>query len=172
MRILGLDPGSIHTGYGVVEGSGSRVVALALGRISSPRNTPLPRRLAHLGGEIRALLARWQPELVVLESLFGGVNPRSLIVLAQARGVLLAEVAAAGAEVREFSPAEVKVAVTGNGRAEKEQVARMVRLLLGLGAEPLSADAADALAVALCCAQRRRVDRLSERRSEAGQTPV
>lgn len=162
MRILGLDPGSLHTGYGVVEGMGSRVRALAVGRISSPRATPLPARLARLSDEVAELLRRWQPELVVLESLFRGVNPRSLIVLAQARGVLLAAVAGFGAEIREFSPAEVKAAVTGNGRADKEQVSRMVRLLLGLDGAPLAADASDALAVALCCAQRLRVDRLSE----------
>jgi len=100
---------------------------------------------------------------VVLESPFSGLNSRSLIVLAQARGVLLAAAAGYGAEVREFSPAEVKSAVTGNGRAEKQQVARMVRLLLKLNMEDaLASDAADALAVAICCAQRLRMDRLAE----------
>lgn len=162
MRILGFDPGSIHTGYGVLSGVGTRVQALAMGRISCPRSTPLPQRLARLSREAQDLLERWQPDTVVLESLFRGLNSRSLIVLAQARGVLLAAAAAFGAEICEFSPAEVKSAVTGNGRAEKEQVARMVRLLLKLGNEDaLASDAADALAVAMCCAQRRRMDRLA-----------
>lgn len=162
MRILGLDPGSLYTGYGVVEGEGPRVRALAVGRLAGRRGAPLPSRLARLAEEAGELLVRWQPQLVVLESPFRGVNSRSLIVLAQARGVLLATVAAFGAEIREFSPAEVKSAVTGSGRADKEQVSRMVRMLLGLDGEPLSTDASDALAVALCCAQRLRVDRLSE----------
>ncbi|MEA2692355.1 MAG: crossover junction endodeoxyribonuclease RuvC, partial [Acidobacteriota bacterium] len=86
-----------------------------------------------------------------------------LVVLAQARGALLAAVAGHGVEIREYSPAEVKSAVTGNGRADKEQVARMVRLLLSLGDERvLAADATDALALAICCAQRLRMDRLAE----------
>jgi crossover junction endodeoxyribonuclease RuvC len=161
VRILGLDPGSFHTGYGVVEGSGSRLQPLALGRISSPRGRPLPERLAHLAAEAEELLGEWRPELVVLESLFYGVNVRSLIVLAEARGVLLATAAARGYEVREFSPAEVKSAVTGNGRADKEQVAHMVRLLLALDSDRLTSDASDALAVAICCAQRLAMDRLT-----------
>jgi crossover junction endodeoxyribonuclease RuvC len=163
MRILGLDPGSMHTGYGVVQRRGSKLAALAVGRISCPRRTPLPQRLAHLYGEAVELLERWQPDQVVLEAPFHGINSRSLIVLAQARGALLAAVANRGAEVRELSPAEVKAAVTGNGRADKEQVARMVRLLLKLDDEPLTADAADALAVAICCAQRLVMDRLAAR---------
>lgn len=90
------------------------------------------------------------------------MNARSLIVLAQARGALLAALAGNGLEVREYSPAEVKSAVTGNGRADKEQVARMVRLLLANAGEGWASDATDALALALCCAQRLRLDRLQE----------
>lgn len=162
MRILGLDPGSLHTGYGVLQRSGRKLRALAVGRISCPRRTPLPDRLAELRREVDALVDRWQPDTVVLEALFGGKNTRSLIVLAQARGALLAAVAGRGCEVREYSPAEVKGAVTGNGRAGKEQVARMVRVLLGLEGEELSPDASDALAVAICCAQRLEMDRIRE----------
>lgn len=97
---------------------------------------------------------------MALESLFHGINPRSLIVLAQARGALVAAIGRAGIELYEYTPAEIKSAVTGSGRADKEQVSRMVRLILGLGEEGLSADAGDALAVALCLAQRSRLDRL------------
>lgn len=160
MRILGLDPGSIHTGYGLVEASGSRVRQLDCGRISCRRGTPLPQRLGYLAEELDRLVDRMTPRLVVLEALFHGRNTRSLIVLAQARGALMSVLARRGLEVREYSPAEVKSAVTGNGRAGKEQVSRMVGLLLGVDGEKLTADATDALAVALCGARRRRMDRL------------
>ncbi len=163
MRILGLDPGSLNTGYGVLQKEGTRLEALAVGRIRCARTAPLPERLAHLSRETQGLLERWQPDLVVVEAPFRGENARSLIVLAEARGALLATAALAGAAIREFSPAEVKSAVTGHGRAEKEQVARMVKVLLKLGSEPLAADATDALAVALCAAQRLRMDALAER---------
>ncbi len=134
---------------------------IAQGRIAVPGSSPLAVRLAHLCSELRDVLRRFEPETAVLEALFRGVNPRSLIVLAQARGALLATLAAAGLEVHEYSPAEVKIAVTGNGRADKQQVARMVKLILGLDEPQLSPDASDALAVAICFAQRLRLDRLA-----------
>lgn len=108
------------------------------------------------------MLARRPPDLAALETPFHGMNARSLIVLAQARGALLAALAGSGLEIREYSPAEVKSAVTGNGRADKEQVARMVRLLLATAGDGWASDATDALALALCCAQRLRLDRLRE----------
>lgn len=163
MRILGLDPGSVHTGYGVVESRGSSLTGLAWGRFTCRRGEELPARLAFLGGELERLLEEWQPQLAVMESLFHGRNPRSLIVLAQARGALLAVLAGHGLEIREYSPAEVKSAVAGNGRAGKEQVSRMVRLLLATGPKNLPADATDALAVALCGARRLRLDSLRHR---------
>ena len=160
MRVLGLDPGSRYTGYGVVDRRGSRLKCVDQGRIALPRDAPLPLRLAHLSREIESLVRSRQPDVAVLEALYHGVNPRSLIVLAQARGALVATLALLGLEVHEYSPAEVKTAVTGSGRADKQQVSRMVKLILGLGAERLPADASDALAVAICYAQRLRMDRL------------
>lgn len=159
LRVLGLDPGSLHTGWGIVEKSGSSLRPLGCGRFSCSRGDPLPHRLAFLGGELEQVLERWQPSVAVLESLFHGRNVRSLIVLAQARGALLSTLARRDLEIREFSPAEVKSAVTGNGRAPKEQVSRMVGLLLAIDAGGLAADASDALAVAICGAQRLRLDR-------------
>lgn len=161
MLILGLDPGSLFTGYGFVERRGSALKAVAWGRISPPADAPLHVRLSRITSELTALLDHWQPSIAVLESLFHGVNARSLIVLAQARGALLSVLAGRGLEVREHSPAEVKLALTGNGRAGKDQVARMVRLLLSLDGAPPASDAADALAVAICCAQRLKMDRIS-----------
>ena len=163
MLILGLDPGSLHTGYGLVEKHGSSLVPLEAGRFSCPKDLGLPQRLARMAGHLEELLARRPPDLAVLETPFHGMNARSLIVLAQARGALLAVLAGRGVEIREYSPAEVKSAVTGNGRADKEQVARMVRLLLATRGDGWASDATDALALAICCAQRLRLDRLAER---------
>jgi crossover junction endodeoxyribonuclease RuvC len=160
--ILGLDPGSLHTGYGLVERHGSSLLPVEAGRFSCPKDLALPERLAHLAGRLQELLARRPPDLAVLETPFHGMNARSLIVLAQARGALLAVLAGRGIEIREYSPAEVKSAVTGNGRADKDQVARMVRLLLAARGEGWASDATDALAVAICCAQRLRLDRLAD----------
>jgi crossover junction endodeoxyribonuclease RuvC len=162
MRILGLDPGSLHTGYGLIEKRGSALVAVEAGRFSCPPDLPLPSRLAQLVTRLSELLARTRPELAVLETPFHGLSSRSLIVLAEARGALLATVAGGGVEIREYSPAEIKVAVTGSGRAGKDQVARMVRLLLSIqDRERLASDATDALAVAICGAHRLRLDRLT-----------
>jgi crossover junction endodeoxyribonuclease RuvC len=162
LLILGLDPGSLHTGYGLVERQGSALRAVEAGRISCPKTQAVPFRLAHLSACLGELLDRCQPDLAVLETPFHGLNSKSLIVLAEARGVLLAVLAGRGLEIREYTPAEVKSAVTGNGRADKDQVARMVRLLLAARGEAWASDATDALAVALCCAQRLRLDRLRD----------
>lgn len=166
MLILGLDPGSLHTGYGLLrkaEQNGSAFQLVEAGRFSSPRGHALPNRLAALAAELEDLLDRHRPDVAVLESPFQGMNARSLIVLAQARGALLATLAGRSIEIREYTPAEVKSATTGNGRADKEQVARMVRILLGVADPGWPRDATDALAVALCCAQRLRLDRLREK---------
>lgn len=161
MLILGLDPGSLHTGYGLVEKRGSAVVLVDAGRISCARGLAVPARLAHLAARLGELVARHRPDLAALETPFHGLNARTLIVLAEARGALLAVLAGGGVEIAEYSPAEVKSAVTGNGRADKAQVARMVELLLGPKVrDGLPPDATDALALALCCAQRRRLDQL------------
>ncbi|MEM7048734.1 MAG: crossover junction endodeoxyribonuclease RuvC [Acidobacteriota bacterium] len=159
MLVLGLDPGSRHTGYGFVEKRGPALTMIEAGTFSCPAKEPVPQRLSYLSRELTDLVARRPPDTVVVEAPFHGLNARSLIVLAQARGALLAVVGEAY-EVREYSPAEVKSAVTGSGHAGKDQVARMVRLLLGVK-EPLSSDATDALAVAICGAQRARMERIS-----------
>lgn len=161
MLVLGIDPGSRHTGYGLVEVERGNLRALDHGRISCPAKDPVADRLAHLSRELSTLLDRWRPDAAALETPFHGINARSLVVLAQARGVLLAVLAERGVLIREYSPAEVKSAVTGSGRADKEQVSRMVRLVLTLPKPPSSTDAADALALAVCFAHRDRIDRLT-----------
>lgn len=161
MLILGVDPGSRHTGYGLIEKDGPDLSVITVGTLSPPPRASGPGRLAFLAAGIGEVVDRHRPDTAVLESPFHGMNARSLIVLAQARGALIAALAGRDIEVREFTPAQVKSAVAGNGRAGKPQVARMVRLLLSFEDE-CSEDATDALAVAVCCAQRLRMDRISE----------
>jgi crossover junction endodeoxyribonuclease RuvC len=158
--ILGLDPGSRHTGYGLVRTADGSLRAVDYGRFSCPPSQPVANRLAGLTQQLREFIDRRQPDVAVLETPFHGLNTRSLVVLAQARGALLAILAERGIEIGEYSPAEVKSAVTGQGRATKDQVARMVRLQLSLQDEKISPDASDALAMAICFAQRHRMDRL------------
>lgn len=166
MLILGLDPGSLKTGFGLVRRQGSSLILVEAGCLSCPKDMELPARLAHICRSLRDLLESRRPDLASLEAPFHGINSRSLIVLAQARGALLATLALGGVEIREYSPAEVKSAVTGNGRADKEQVSRMVRLLLGVQAASIppkgwGSDVTDALAAAICCAQRFRMEQLA-----------
>lgn len=162
MIVLGLDPGSRYTGYGVVEQEGSRLRELGSGRIALVSAPSPEARMARLAEGVEHALDRWQPAAAALETLYHGKNSRSLIALAQARGVILSVLGRRGLEVEELSPAEVKKAVCGNGRAGKTQVARMVDVLLGSGSGRRSADASDALAVAICCVQRRPLGRAVE----------
>lgn len=164
MRILGIDPGSRHTGYGLVEAEGQRLRAVTFGRISCPPKETIPHRLAQLARETRRLVTDLGPDVAVLETPYHGLNSRSLVVLAQARGALLSVLAESGVEIAEYSPAEIKSAVAGTGRADKVQVERMVRLQLALGANvDLSSDASDALAMAICFAHRGEHDRFVAR---------
>lgn len=160
MRILGIDPGSRHTGYGVIDKKGSHLTPVRFGRISPPSNAKLPERLVFLNSEIANLLRELEPDIAALEAPFKGLNPRSLIVLAQTRGALLSMLAVQGLAIHEYSPAEVKIAVSGYGRAAKTQVMKMVCAILSLQKKKPDSDAADALAVAICCAHRERFENL------------
>ncbi|MCZ6508687.1 MAG: crossover junction endodeoxyribonuclease RuvC [Acidobacteria bacterium] len=162
MLILGIDPGSRHTGFGVVKQRGRKLEAVQFGRFSASRTAPLAARLGTIAADLEELLRALEPGVVAIESTFLGMNPRSLVVLSQARGALLGVVGRREIEVHEYSPAEVKNAVTGNGRADKGQVSRMVRTLLDLPDDKVPEDATDALAVAICCAHRRRFEQLEE----------
>ena len=161
MIVLGVDPGSRATGFGVVRSTGDKVEAIEFGVLPGTGTGSVEQRLSVLHAEIAAVIDRVQPSVAALETPFSGLNPRSLIVLAQARGALLAAIAGRGIEVHEYAPSQVKAAVTGHGRAAKDQVAQMVRLLLSLGEEPMDHDASDALAVAICCAHRIGFERLT-----------
>jgi len=153
-RILGLDPGTAITGYGIVEprGDGS-YRAVAFGALRTPAGWPLPRRLLSLYDQLRAVLTEYAPQAVAAEKLFVQRNVRTALSVGQARGVLLLAAAQAELPVAEYTPTEVKSALTGYGGADKQQMQRMVQMLLGLAEHPRPDDVADALAVALCHAQ-------------------
>jgi crossover junction endodeoxyribonuclease RuvC len=150
VRIFGIDPGSERTGYGCVETDGSRHRMVACGAISAPPLAAFPDKLLQIHSRLTALLSECRPEAVAIENLFHAVNVRSALKLGHARGVAMLAAVEAGVPVFEYTPAEIKRAVVGYGRAEKPQVQHMVKLLLGLAAAPSPHDAADALAVAIC----------------------
>lgn len=151
MRILGVDPGSVTTGFGVIEYERGRLSLVEQGSIGTRRGADLPERLGVIHAALSELLARTRPAAVAVEAPFAGRNARSLIQLAHARGVVLLTARIAEIEVFEYSPRSVKSAVVGYGGAEKEQVAKMVRMLLpACAGMKMSADASDALAIAIC----------------------
>lgn len=150
MFVLGIDPGLTRCGYGAVEKSGSLLRAVAAGVLRTDAAAPLPQRLAELQSGLRALLVELSPEAVAVERVFFTANARTAMSVGQASGLALAEAAAAGCEVVQYTPTEVKSAVAGWGAAPKEQMTKMVQALLGLAAPVRPADATDALALALC----------------------
>ena len=150
MRIFGIDPGSIRTGYGCVETDGTRHRLVLCGAIRTPARQALPPRLQVIHRELRRLIDEAAPDCVVVENLFHAKHARSALILGHARGVAVLAAVESGLPVLEYTPAEIKQAVVGYGRAEKVQMQQMVKLLLGLDALPTPYDAADALAVAIC----------------------
>ena len=154
VRLLGLDPGLQHTGWGLVESAGSRLRHLGDGVISTDADQPLAARLSVIYRGLAALIAEWRPDEAAVEHTYVNKNPGAALKLGQARGVVLLAPALAGLRVAEYQAMEVKRAVVGTGHAEKAQVEAMVRRLLP-GAVVRRADAADALAVAICHAHHR-----------------
>jgi crossover junction endodeoxyribonuclease RuvC len=150
VRIFGIDPGSERTGYGCVETDGRRHRLVACGAIAAPATEAFPDRLARIHRELTVLLGAHRPDCVAIESLFHAANVRSALKLGHARGVAMLAAVEAGCPVAEYTPAAIKRAVVGYGRAEKHQVQQMIKLLLGLAEAPSPHDAADALAVAIC----------------------
>ena len=147
--MLGLDPGSRVTGWGLIEGSARRIVATEFGCIHPVRGPSRAAILGSLQDQLALLLERLAPDVVAVETPFAGRHPQAALALAEARGAILSALGRWGGEVVEYAPARVKAAVVGNGRAEKQQVAFVIRHALQLEVVP-AADAADALAVALC----------------------
>jgi crossover junction endodeoxyribonuclease RuvC len=150
VRVFGIDPGSERTGYGCVETDGSRHRIVVCGAISSPALASFPDKLHRIHSQLTIILAECRPACVAIENVFYSVNARSALKLGHARGVAMLAAVEAGVPVFEYTPAEIKRAVVGYGRADKAQVQQMIKLLLGLARAPSPHDAADALAVAIC----------------------
>lgn len=155
MRVLGLDPGSRRTGYGIVERRGQSLAWVAHGSLSPPSSASLPLRLAFLADGAVRLIEEFAPQVVVVEEAFHHEFARSTLVLGHVRGALIVTAAQREIPIAEYAPRSIKLAVTGSGAASKSQVAAMVARLLTLDAPP-QADAADALAGAICHLQRAR----------------
>ena len=150
MKVIGIDPGTANCGYGIVHESGGRLRAIGHGSWSTPAGERLELRLRTIFEGVAALVEEHEPDAVALEESFVGVDARTALSVGQARGAVMVAAANAGVECTEYSPARVKQVVCGYGRAEKQQMQRMVKVILGLQVEPAPSHAADALAVAIC----------------------
>jgi crossover junction endodeoxyribonuclease RuvC len=150
VKVLGIDPGTAACGYGVVQATGGRLTAVDFGWWPTPARHRSELRLKRIHDEVAALIGRHAPDAVVLEESYVGADARTALFIGQARGAALVACAAAEVACAEYPPATVKHAVCGYGRAEKAQVQRMVRAILGLAEVPRPHHAADALAVAIC----------------------
>ena len=171
MRIVGIDPGSRSTGYGIIETDGSRHVALIYGAIKTDSRLPFHQRLLKIHNDLNEIISRERVDVLAIEEVFHAANVQSALKLGHARGIALLVAAQQGIPVAEYSPLEIKSAIVGYGRAEKHQVQGMVRFLLQLPEIPTPDDAADALAVAICHSHRcsrARGDPAYSRRPTAG----
>jgi len=150
MRVLGFDPGTATTGYGVVDGKGNRLTHIAHGTITTPPDTHFAERLHTIHTEATELIQQHNPDAVAIEKLYFKQNVTTGITVAQARGVLALAAVQAKKPIGEFSPTQAKLAITGYGKADKKQVQEMIKILLNLDTIPRPDDAADALALAIC----------------------
>jgi crossover junction endodeoxyribonuclease RuvC len=158
MRIMGIDPGTRVCGYGVIDLEGGEMTTVDYGVARGQREAALPERLGDIYKGLSRIIEKYSPEVVAIEGAFYGTNPRTAIKIGEGRGVALLSAANAGIKIVEYSPATVKKAVTGSGRAKKNQVQQMVRIELGLSDIPRPDDAADALAIAICHCHRKRLE--------------
>lgn len=150
MRVIGVDPGSETTGYGVIDSDGRHYELVEYAGIRGPKRVSFAVRLLAISRKLEEVIDRLNPQACAVEDTFYAVNVKSALKLGQARGAVLVAAARAGVEVFEYSPLEIKSALVGYGRAEKQQVQEMVRVLLGLKTAPEPLDASDALAIAIC----------------------
>lgn len=150
MVILGIDPGTAITGYGLIQKQGNHLKRIAFGAILTAPETHMALRLQKIYRELQKVIEQYRPDVMAVEQLFFNKNVRTALTVGQARGVVLLAGAEAGLNIIEYTPLQVKMAVVGYGRAEKKQVQEMVRILLCLNEIPKPDDAADALAIAIC----------------------
>ncbi|WP_372791159.1 crossover junction endodeoxyribonuclease RuvC [Paraconexibacter sp.] len=168
VKVLGIDPGLANTGYGVVQRRGGRLAALDGGVIETPADMAVERRLVRIHQRIADLVLEHEPDAVALEELYFGQNARSAFAVGQARGVVVLAAGQHGLTTHGYTPQQVKSAVCGTGRAEKDQVQRMVQALLSLAELPRPDHAADALAVAICHANHAPLTAAVAARRQAG----
>lgn len=150
MRVLGIDPGTVVIGYGVVDGAGDRITLVDCGALSSPARSPIAERLSDLYHQVCEIVSRHQPDAVALEQPFVAKNVRSALAIGKAQAIAMLAAANCGIPTYEYTPAQIKRRVTNYGASSKEQVQKMVSLQLGLSEVPEPSDVADALATALC----------------------
>ncbi len=150
MRVLGIDPGTVTSGYGIVAEEDHKLFHVASGGISPSAKQPLPKRLKKIYEELEKVIGKYRPHIIVVEDIFVSKNIKAALKLGHARGVAILAAMNAGLPVYEYAPLEVKQSVVGNGKADKKQVQLMVKTLLELPKAPHPADAADALAAAIC----------------------
>ena len=150
MIILGIDPGIAIVGWGVIEFSGNKMKPLAYGAITTPAHTPITQRLKTIYDELSIIIDKYKPEAMAVEELFFNTNVKTAITVAHARGIVLLCASQKGIPDFEYTPLQVKQALTGYGRADKAQIQSMVKIMLGLNAVPKPDDTADALAIAVC----------------------
>lgn len=150
MRIIGIDPGYAIMGYGIIDKSGNSFSPVAYGAVTTDKTMPMPDRLKHLYQGLTEIISKYQPEEASIEQLFFNTNTTTAIFVGQARGVAILACANSGLSIFEYTPLEIKTSLTGYGRAEKDQVQAMVKMLLNLPCVPKPDDTADALAAALC----------------------
>jgi crossover junction endodeoxyribonuclease RuvC len=166
LRVLGVDPGSQATGYGVIDRVGSELHWVSHGVLRPARSSALAPRLAALVHELGRVIEQYAPDVASVEDVFVAVSPRSALVLGQARGAVLAAIGAASVPLVQYAPARIKLAVAGAGRAPKDQIQRIVKRMLALASAPAT-DAADALAAAVCHARAGSLERVRRPRPRA-----
>lgn len=161
MIILGLDPGTATTGFGVIDFENNEWKLLDYGCITTPQNLPLPARLNQISNDLEEIVRHWKPKTIAIEELFFSKNVKTAMQVAHARGAIMQKLSAEGYEICEYKPQQIKEAVCGYGRAEKIQVQKMVQLLLKMDHLPKPDDAADALGVAICHANHLKLKNLT-----------
>jgi crossover junction endodeoxyribonuclease RuvC len=164
MIVLGIDPGTATTGYGAIQKQAGKEKLIEYGVINTRPDSDMPNRLMKINHEIQGLIIKIKPDVIAVEELFYHKNSKTVITVAQARGVALLTAAMAGIEVMEYTPLQIKQAVAGYGKADKKQVQIMVQKILNLAEIPRPDDAADALAVAICHVHSHRLNSIYKNR--------
>ena len=169
MKVLGIDPGTITMGYGVIEAEGNSIRLIDYGALKNPRRSSIEERLSYLYSELLKIISRHQPDMVAIEQPFMGENARSALAIGRAQAVAMLAATNQGIQIREYTPAEVKQAVADHGASSKERVQEMVKLQLQMAQAPQPSDAADALAIAMCHVRKIQIEKLLSGNSYQGE---